>query len=403
MKNTFFLFMALFLPLLGFTQSGTKSYFYMKPVGLQIPAFDSKGYNPLFPESVTNLADQNPAALSDFKSMQTGISWRIFSKLKTDIRVKEFGQTQPFIPASAGFVFPVNSFVFALGYVQKFNFALVSEKIPISTLEYPEGTGEFFTWEEKTVHHYFSLSGAWKIENILFASDQFSAGIHLGFNQLFYQSKLFTSTAESFSNGFSWAAGFQYLINFENAHQIKTGLFFEKGSKIDATVKYVSGQDENKQFDDDTTGNNGKIPVRYLTPKSWPMIADFPDRLHGGFELTTPENFSFSLQGSYIWMDQTWVAYKNQFNVAGNVGIPISDNLKVTGGFYSDSQNNNYSEFDYKIFKIKSSGYRSFFLTAGINFVWQNITIDLALADNHLSSGKYRTQTHLKAGVNYTF
>ncbi|MCA0446271.1 MAG: hypothetical protein LCH54_08575 [Bacteroidetes bacterium] len=402
MKNAFFLFLSLFLPISGFTQSGTKSYFYLKPVGFQVPAFDSKGYNPLFPETVTNLADQNPAALSDFKSMQTGISWRIFSKLEPDIWVKEFGQAQPLVPASAGFVYPVNSFVFGLGYSQKFNSSLFEEG-ELVTLEQPEGTGKNWTWEDETVHHYFSLSGAWKIDNILFGSDQFSAGVHLGFNQLFYQSKIFTSTAKSFPNGFSWAAGFQYLINFENESKIKSGLFFERGSKIEGTVKYVSGHDETKQYDEDTTGNNGKIPIRYLTPKSWPMIADFPDRLHGGFELTTPEKISFSLQGSYIWMDQTWRPYKNQLNVAGNVGIPITENLRVSGGFYSDTQNDNFSEFYYEIFKVKSSGYRSVFLTAGVNFVWQNYTFDLALGDNHLSSGEYRTQTHLKAGVSYKF
>ncbi|MCA0446556.1 MAG: hypothetical protein LCH54_10045, partial [Bacteroidetes bacterium] len=66
-------------------------------------------------------------------------------------------------------------------------------------------------------------------------------------------------------------------------------------------------------------------------------------------------------------------------------------------------QNDNFSEFYYEIFKVKSSGYRSVFLTAGLNFVWQNYTFDLALADNHFSSGEYRTQTHLKAGVSYKF
>ncbi|MCA0446272.1 MAG: hypothetical protein LCH54_08580, partial [Bacteroidetes bacterium] len=298
MKSIRLLFLVLFLPVIGFAQAsiGFKSYFYLKPTGLQIPALDSKGYNPLFPESVTNLADQNPAALSDFKSIQTGISWRIFSKLEPDIWVNEFSQAQPLVPASAGFVYPVNSFVFGLGYVQKYNSRLFSED-EISTLEQPEGTGTTWTWEEESVLHYFSLSGAWKSENMLSSSDQFSAGIHVGFNQLYFYEKIYTSTAKSSSNGFSWAAGLQYMINFENEYQVKSGLFFEKGSKIDATVKYVSGHDEIKQYDEDTTGNNGKIPVRYLTPKSWPMIADFPDRLHGGFELTTPEKISFSLQG----------------------------------------------------------------------------------------------------------
>lgn len=402
MKNGICLFLAMFLPLLGFTQSGTKSNFYMKPVGFQIPAFDSKGYNPLFPESVTNLADQNPAALSDFKSMQTGISWRFFSKLETDNQEKEFGQTQPFIPASAGFVYPVNSFVFALGYVQKFNFALVSEKMPVTNIDFPDGTGEFFTWEEKTIHHFFSLSGAWKIENILFSSDQFSAGVHLGYNQLHFYRRIWTTSAESFPKGLSWATGMQYLINFENEYKIKSGLFFEKGSKINATYKYGSVQDLVGEYNDDTSNTNGIIQA-ILTSNSWPMIADFPDRLHAGFEISTPENFSFSLKGSYVWMDQTWTSFKNQLNVAGNVGIPITENLRVTGGFYSDTQNDNYSEFYYEIFKVKSSGYRSLFLTTGVNFVWQNFTIDLALADNHFSSGEYRTQTHFKAGVNYTF
>lgn len=401
MKNGICLFLSLFLPFIGFTQSGSKTFFYLKPMGLQIPAFDSKGYNPLFPESVTNLADQNPAALSDFQSIQTGISWRIFSKLETDFWLKEFGQAQPFIPASAGFVYPVNSFVFGLGYVQKFNSRLFDED-ELFTTEQPEGTGTTISLIEESVLHYFSLSGSWKIENILSSSDQFSAGIHIGFNQLYFYEKIYTSTAKSFSNGWSWAAGLQYAIIFENDYKLKSGLFFEKGSKIDATVKLGSGQEVVKQYDDDTTGNNGKIPVRF-PPKSWPMIADFPDRIHAGLELTTPDEYSFSLQGSYVWMDQTWRFYKNQFNFAGLVGIPVSEKLRIFGGFYSDTQNDHYSEQSYELFNIKSSGYRSLFFTAGVNFVWQNLTFDLALADNHLSSGKYRTQTHLKAGVNYTF
>lgn len=55
----------------------------------------------------------------------------------------------------------------------------------------------------------------------------------------------------------------------------------------------------------------------------------------------------------------------------------------------------------FNFYNLKQSGYRSIFLTAGLNFAYQAFLVDLAFADNHLSSGKIRTQTQFKAGISY--
>ncbi|MCK6600402.1 MAG: hypothetical protein L6Q77_01125 [Bacteroidetes bacterium] len=53
-----------------------------------------------------------------------------------------------------------------------------------------------------------------------------------------------------------------------------------------------------------SSGASSKVAPVVVT--NWPGMARFPDRLHGGFELTTRNQYTFSLQATYIRMDQTW-------------------------------------------------------------------------------------------------
>jgi len=399
MKKVFLLLLAVLSAAPGMSQTrpGTDVMFYQKPVGLQIPAFDSRGYNPLFPETPTNLSDQNPAAISGFTSGHYGISWRLFTNLRPDDDADKFTQSQAFLPASAGFIYPVNSFTAAFGYSQKYNFRSITE-FENATLENPEGTGEKITREENEIHHQVTVSGAWQKKNFIQSGDQFSAGIHLAFNKLFLKKEFGEIKAESFPAGWSWAAGVQYGVTLENEISVKGGLFFEKGSDLDGKVKYSGNQVVNLSA---RSGDSTSTPLVQIN--SSPLTADFPDRLHAGINLKTPGNYTLSVQFSYIWMEQTWKTTKNQLNFAGNAGVPVSETIHLTAGFYSDTQQDDYPSFFYSFYNLKHSDYRSFFLTAGLNFAYQAFLVDLAFADNRISSGKIRTQTQFKAGISYQF
>ncbi|MCK6600401.1 MAG: hypothetical protein L6Q77_01120 [Bacteroidetes bacterium] len=92
-------------------------------------------------------------------------------------------------------------------------------------MEYPEGTGNILRWEEDFIHHQGTLSGAWFSRNMFLHGDQVSAGLHLSFNQLAYYSEIGKLELESFPAGYSWAAGIQYRVSFNNQFRARTGLF----------------------------------------------------------------------------------------------------------------------------------------------------------------------------------
>ena len=97
----------------------------------------------------------NPAAISNFNNYSSGFSYQ-FSSSIDEAWIADIGTSRKndWMPQSAGAVFKFDDFSFGLGFGQKYNGSLDFDSIPITTSQYPDGTGEFLMLNTK---HEFNL------------------------------------------------------------------------------------------------------------------------------------------------------------------------------------------------------------------------------------------------------
>lgn len=351
---------------------------------------DQNGYNPVFSSFSGNPATSNPAGFSSDEKIHIWGKWAKNSEIKNAWFGMGYRQLKPAFPSGIGVSIPFYGLSFTAGYSRPINYTLYSEGISRTSPDDPEGPGNTFDYydDARLDIYSFTVSG-----NLLLSKVDFSKlayGFTVKYGKLKVTSAIDKEVYDSKDENISFAFGVIYSASPDFAEKLRVGLFCETKESYSGTGFYKPNV------------NGGYLPANFSTILiSGPIKfeVNLPTRVHLGTEITYQSGIQALFQGSLLMWETAGFLAKNQTELSGSVVYPVFESVKVSGGLLWDSW---YTNKDSGI-SLNNSDFRSIFLTTGIHAGFNGFLIDLALADNHLLSGKYRKQTILTAGVGYEF
>lgn len=333
---------------------------------------------------VSNIGVINPASLSMYNNFRAGLTYQYETKIDeafgSDIGHERYEYE---VPQSFGMILPAVGFKFSVSFQQLYNSHLDFGKIPITDIEHPDGTGEYYEPDFKTRLYSFSLGVSYIFDNI-FDENSFAVGARVSKNNLSYEEKLFDNSLKATHSDISWAAGIVYEHALNTGKFIRTGLFYEGNVSINMLANY-----ENTNY--------GIIPVDSLNlnivPYSVRIKAQKPSKLKLDIETNYLDDFLFQLGAGIVFWNDVSSNINNQLELSGSGVYGLSDKLNLSlGFFYTDKT----YEDDLSDFLDK---FTAFFITAGLNYSLHPLKVGLAIADSHLLSDEWRKQTIVKIGI----
>jgi len=195
-------------------------------------------------------------------------------------------------------------------------------------------------------------------------------------------------TISSTAPGFSVAARYDQIVN--KGYKYSIALNYDNGAKLKKEwvfpVKLINS----------TTGDTTRNYIVGIVQK----------KLDCGIDLSF-KTIELLLNASYLF----WETYnfqtdpllnrsdkekvQNQIELNGSLIYTYNDKIKISAGFYQTDYSSTYTE------RINKSG-SALFLTLGSVITLGNVNLDIAFADSHLFSDKFRRQRVFKTGVSYT-
>lgn len=360
------------------------------PQGNTIESLSGYGNSGLI-NSTSNISGLNPAALNNIKNKSAGISYQFESGINDVwIGVFKYKRITNFVPQSAGFILPYKNWRFGLSMSQHYNSFIFTPPIPVTTMEQPDGTGEFITAEYRTNLYDYSIITSYVFENI-FNNAELSVGTRIGWGNLIYNASLADVQADIKDNSTTFSIGGVYKQKLEDKKYIQLGLYYESGTNFKSQYSY-NGKGAFRSND----SNYYQIQTSNL-----PFEAKFPSKMQFDFDVDIISNLKLLGNLSYIfWKDvKTNAANNIEFSFSGF--YEFNDLFSASAGFYNATLN-----FDY-VPPILGSDInkemKALYLTAGFVINLKEFKIDAAFADSHLISGAYRQQTIGKLGIGYNF
>lgn len=360
----------------------TETYVPFLAQGYGIPLLNAKGTSGLS-NNISNISFINPAALNQFKNYSVGVSYQYQTNLDTAY-VLGIGSSRitDFIPQSGGILVPINNMRLGIGTGQTYNGTLDFEPIPITTVQNPDGTGEFFTPEYETRVQSYSFLFSYSFEDFLSANHNLLIGMKYNLNRLDYHNKILSIAIDESDYSGSWGIGSMYQINYDEDMSIQFGLSYE--SKIEFRKNY-SIEDHIIEINPiDSTGNLVRTNV------SLTLVGEIPSKLR--FDINIANLSQLQLLGSinYVFWSSTSSNVHDQIEVAASTVYSINENFSPSLGFYYTDRN-----FKEDFFDINSE-LNAFFIIAGLNANYDFFDLDFVIADSHLLSGDFRKQTVVK-------
>ncbi|OQA68186.1 MAG: hypothetical protein B6D44_16790 [Ignavibacteriales bacterium UTCHB2] len=385
MKNLV-LFLLVFFSVNTFAQLTIKSDLILFPQGYGLNLLNSSG-NSSIVNDVSNISFMNPAAITGLKNYSAAISYQFNTDLKeawiADIGMKRIYN---FFPQSFGAVAKYGNFSFGLGLGQRYNGTKEFGKIPITTPDRPDGTGEFIELREKNTIQSYSLSTAYSLSEVLQSSFDIQIGLKYSLNYLRHSMYILYNNINAKGYYSSFSFGITSLFDLDEERFLQLGLSYEISSELNVNpqidIDLLSIPDPNNRTN------------YYLHPIE--LFYKSPSELNFNIAVDATNDLMF-LGGlrAVFWSSQKEY-FKNQLEFSLSGLYKFSEIVKASLGFYStDFKNENFSSLEL------GEEFNAFFLTTGLNLNISIISIDLALADSHLFSGKFTKQTILKlaAGV----
>jgi hypothetical protein len=332
--------------------------------------FSSATYSPIF-----NIGSGNPASVTDFSQFSVGFSYQANTKIDpfalSDVT---FQRVNSFIPQSAGMVYPFQSFRIGAGFSQKYSAELRIEDIPIRTIQYPEGTGEYTTSISKNSIYSMSALASYQFASLIANEDQLSLGIQTNMNLLRSRASIYNSTIKLSDQEINWKFGFRYAYHHQSVEKLQFGLTYE--GKINFSGYYEYNPE----------------PILPLGAVPNPAILTYPAKLNFGFLLESNSTFGIYNDFIYNFWEDMYPYNKNKLDLAGGVAVGANDGLLVSVGYYLfESYANNETESE-----IIGD---TFFISGGLVLRYKLIDFHLVFADSHLYSPKGSRQTIGKLGV----
>jgi hypothetical protein len=361
------------------------------PQGYGIKLLNSSGTSSIF-NDVSNIGFMNPASISDFKNYSLGFSYQ-FNTSIDEAWIADFGTSRVynFYPQSAGGILKWNDFTFGLGFGQKYNGTLDIDPVEITTIEDPDGTGEFFEVKQETMIHSYSITAAYSFKELLQTSDDITLGFRYSLNYLNRYDEIWDLTGSATDYSSNITAGLDYKINFDDQRQLIIGASYE--SKTDFDAKYEVENPSIIIYDPEDT-NHVLIPAEQSDSY---LLHNLPDELRIDLAFDAASDIKLLANLTLVFWETQTNSLKDQIEFSASVVYKINEIFTPSLGFYITD-----CEYTDNFYSRLNAGLDALFITAGLKFNYNNFSADLAIADSHLFSGDYRKQTiaKLSLGIN---
>lgn len=348
------------------------------PSGYGIRNLNGLGNSGLI-NSTSNLGFLNPASISFLQNLSIGLTYQINTPTYYPEPFEEISlpRVYNFIPQSFGAVYHYQDFSFGLSLSQEFNSGLNFGEIPKTTLQYPEGTGTTFTpILEHTINKY-SLSVAYRFNDILSDNNNLSIGFRYNFNQLHSYEKILDVVIDEsvFNSGFEFG-----LIYGLNDSQNMFGMHLKSGSS------FTISNDNNNNLDLDTTRGS-----YYIISQIPDWIEETPYELcfEGLFQLDDDLQVSAFLSNIF-WDGIDRTILTNQFDISSSLIYNFNNSITGSAGILLSNCS---------VVENYENEFNALFFMGGLKINFESFNIDIALADSHLISGELRKQFIAKAGL----
>lgn len=352
------------------------------PQGYGIKLLNSSGTSSIY-NDISNLGFMNPASISEFENHSLGFSYQ-FNTSIDEAWIADFGTSRVynFYPQSAGGIVKWDDFTFGLGFGQKYNGTLDMDPIPVTTVQQPDGTGEFFEVKQETMIHSSSITASYSFKELLQTSNDFTLGFRYSLNYLNRYDEIWDITGSATDYSTNIAAGLDYKINFDDQRQLIIGASYE--SKTDFEAKYEVDNSTLIMYDPEDTTNT-YIPAEQSDSY---LLHTLPDELRIDLAFDAASDLKLLANLTSIFWETENNFLKDQIEFSMSAVYNINEMFTPSLGFYiTDCE---YTDYFYSRL---NEGLNALFITAGLKFNYDNFSADFAIADSHLFSGDYRKQT----------
>jgi len=358
------------------------------PQGYGIKLLNSSGTSSII-NDVSNLGFMNPASISNFENYSIGFAYQ-FSTSIDEAWIADFGTSRVynFYPQSLGGIVKWNDFTFGLGFGQKYNGTLDIEPIPVTTEEYPNGTGEFFEVKQETMIHSHSITASYSFKELLQTSNDITLGFRYSLNYLNRYDEIWHVTGSATDYSSNFAVGLNYKINLDDQRQLMIGASYE--TKTDFEAKYEVDNSTLIMYDPEDT-NHVLIPAEQ---NNFYLLHTLPDELRIDLAIDAASDLKLLANlTSVFWATET-NSLKDQIEFSASALYRINEMFTPSLGFYITD-----CEYTDTFYSRLNEGLNALFMTAGLRFNYDNFSADLAIADSHLFSGDFRKQTIAKLAI----
>ncbi len=338
--------------------------------------FSSTAYSPVF-----NVGSGNPASISVFNQFSAGFSHQVNTKIKSfGIPGASIQRVNNLIPQSVGLVYPMQNFRFGAGYSQKYSAEIRLEDIPVTTVQNPDGTGEYYTAIFENAIHSISTLGSYQLNNLLSQADQLSIGVQLNMNLLRNRESIWRTKAELKDEAVNWKFGLGYTYHHQSIEKLQFGIAYE--SKINFSGYY----EYNRTL---------SIPPNATEPVQIPSTLTYPANMKFRFLFEPTSKVGIYNDFIYNFWDDIHPNNKNKLDLSGGIILDASDLISISLGYYKLESYAN----DINGNAINTND--AVYISAGLILGYKLLDIHLVVADSHLFSEFRRKQTIGKVGVGF--
>ena len=294
-------------------------------------------------------AFNNPAALR-FGSLSVAAEFGYKAKARWTSDIDYDGMA--IAPGVASVGMPVEDWNFSLSYANTYNQRLELAPIPITTTQFPEGTGEYFSYVRTVKIHSFAGSFSYTINDLL------SVGATVGLSAIRLDESLYHTSARATGNGLLAVLGIAVCPN----SSLSAGAVFKASPKVRMDVDYTTPSVI------DPGGGNPPITFAVMTPD---YVARFPWIIEVGASWDATSLIRIQSSVEYQHWSSLADAYSNPFQFhIGGIYNPFPT-LSLRLGFFTQSDPWN-------------SALSQNFLTGGIRFTVDWLALSVAVLDSHL-------------------
>lgn len=295
-----------------------------------------------------------------------------------DLALDETDALPAYVCLSAG----AGPFTAAAGYAETYDHRLTSGPVEVTTVENPDGTGEFFTVENR--RRVAMLFGALSYR----FSDRLSAGVTVHYHSASLKDKLWRAVVEAHGEGWGGTAGI--LMQVLNALHVGVSASF--GERIAVPYSPLFGL---ITIHDPVMGGNGRITAVSVSPR---LYARLPVIVRAGvmMELTPSLAFLYAVEHA------GWAAvssYGDTYDVSAGVRIIAAPWLTLRAGLHHHP----HPPVPPSTYALVNGQFDQDLFTAGAEVaVINHVRLSAAVTRCFLSTTKDFGQGDVMAGVQYS-